>query len=107
MAWSVTKNSIQMAEGDFGIELPLTFSGFTPGPNDSIKFVFKAAKNGEEILVKEISNIKQRKVALKFTESDSAKFPVGTYVYSMDWYRNGVFRCNIILSATFKVVDKA
>ena len=105
--WNVTDNNLQMAEGDYGIDLPVELHGMTLGASDSIRITFKDRKNGNEILVKDFNNIVDNTANLVFTEAESAKFPVGVYVYSLDWYQNGNFMCNIILCSTFRVVDKA
>ena len=96
-----------MAEGDYGIQLPVTVKGTTLTASDSLKFTFKRETNGSVLLEKEYTNIAENTVQLQFSAQESAKFPVGMYVYALDWYQNGVFMCNIILSAKFKVVDKA
>lgn len=105
--WKVQDSSIFMTEGDYGIALPVTVSGATLGTADSIKFTFKSFMNGEAILEKVYDSPVQNTVNLEFTASDSAKFRVGKYLYSMDWYQNGSFLCNIIPAGVFKVVDKA
>ena len=107
MAWNVTGLNLSMAEGDFGISLPVTISGVTLGNQDSVKLTFKATANGEAILEKNFSSIVDNTVSLEFTEEESELFPVGAYVYSLDWYQNGNFMCNIIPAASLKVVDKA
>lgn len=94
-----------MAEGDWGVKLPVTVSGVTFSEHDSIKIVIK---NGETTLVeKEYTNITQNTVNLELTEAESALLSVGSYVYRLDWYQDGAFMCNIIPISTFKVVDKA
>ena len=105
--WTVSGNNIKMAEGDYGIQLPVKVSGVTLTASDSLRFTFKTAQNGDEVLVKEFDNITDNTVNLEFTEAESALFPVGSYVYSLDWYQNGLFMCNIIPVAGLKVVDKA
>lgn len=105
--WAVSGNDLQMAEGDFGIQLPVTVNGTTLTASDSLKITFKTRKNGQTILEKEFTDISQNTVNLELTAAESALFPVGLYVYSLDWYQNGVFMCNIVLCAPFKVVDKA
>ena len=105
--WVVDRNDLQMAEGDYGIQLPVTINGTTLTEHDSLKFVFKTRKNGNTILEKEYTADGENTVNLEFTESESARFPVGLYAYSLDWYQDGVFMCNIILCSLFKVVDKA
>lgn len=103
--WVVSGTSLSMAEGDWGVELPVTVSGATFAANDSLKIVIK---NGETTLVeKEYTNITQNTVKLELTEAESALLPIGVYVYRLDWYQDGAFMCNIIPVSTFKVVDKA
>lgn len=104
--WRTHTNSLSMAEGDFGIRLPVTVTGVTLTASDSLKFTFKTAKNGDEILVKEYTPT-NNEVPLEFTEEESELFPIGGYVYSLDWYQNGLFMCNLIPCGDFVVVDKA
>lgn len=96
-----------MAEGDYGIQLPVVVSGVTFDASDSLLFTFKYAMNQSNMLTKEYTNIEQNTVNLEFTEEESAIFTVGTYCYRLDWYENGNFMCNLIPKAVFKVVDKA
>lgn len=105
--WIVSGQSIKMAEEDWGIELPITVSGVTFTAQDSILFTLKTKENGETLLTKTFTNISQNTVKLELTEAESNSLPVGSYVYTLDWYQAGVFFCNIIPAASFKVVDKA
>lgn len=105
--WAVSGNNLKMCEDDFGIQLPITVQGVTLTNADSLRFTFKNIVNGDTILVKEFDSITDNKVNLELTEAETVLFPVGNYVYSLDWYQNGLFLCNIIPSASFKVVDKA
>ena len=105
--WNVNGNAITMAEGDYGIKLPITISGTTLAAGDSVKVVFKKNPNGETILEKNYDTFTQNAFDLELTEAESALFKVGSYVYLLDWYQSGNFLCNIIPSASFKVVDKA
>ena len=105
--WYVSGNNLQMTEGDYGLALPVTVNGTTFSAGDEVLFTFKDAVNGTTILTKTYSNIQANTVSLELTAEESAKFPVGQYVYSLDWYQSGAFMCNIIPSATLKVVDKA
>lgn len=95
-----------MTVGDYGVALPVTFDGITIGTQDMFKFTFKKHRNGEALLVKDVAAV-QSVVSLVLSASDSALFPVGEYVYSLDWYQNGAFLCNAIPIAAFKVVGKA
>ncbi len=105
--WAVSGINLQMAEGDYGISLPITVHGTELGGNDSLRVTIKTRKNGETILEKNFSDIEDNTVELELTQTESAKLPVGVYVYSLDWYQNGIFMCNIVLCSLFKVVDKA
>lgn len=96
-----------MSEGDYGIKLPFSVSGTTLQAGDSIRFTFKDKPNGATILEKEYTSFAQNAADLELTEAESALFPIGTYVYSLDWYQDGNFMCNIIPLGIFKVVDKA
>lgn len=105
--WAANGNNLQMCEGDWGIKLPVTVDGTTLTENDHLLFTFKTQKNGEVLFTKEYTNIQKNTVDLEFTEAESALLPVGSYAYSLDWYQDGAFFCNIIPSAMLKVVDKA
>lgn len=105
--WDVQGTRLQMAEGDYGIELPVAIRGTTLAASDSLKFTFLTAKNGLVILEKEYTNISDNAVNLELTEEESALFTPKTYVYRLDWYQDGNFMCNVIPEATFRVVDKA
>ena len=107
MAWNVNGQNLSMAEGDYGLILPVTISGVTFSNNDEVKFIVKDGMNGEVILMKVFTNIVDNTFNLEITEADTALLPVGMYVYSLDWYQDGAFMCNIIPSAHIKVVDKA
>ena len=107
--WGTNELTVTMAEGDFGFALPveINIEGVTLGALDSIKIVFKTAKNGTVILEKNYDGIENDTVNLEFTAEESELFPVGYYVYSIDWYQSGNFMCNLVPCATLKVVDKA
>lgn len=103
--WKVQNNTIEMTEGDYGIALPITITGVEMAVGDAIKLTVK--KSGEILLEKIFTSIMNNEVSLELTESESAELPVGTYVYTLDWYQDGNFMCNIFRNAVFKVVDKA
>ena len=105
--WNVNGIALVMTEGDYGIKLPVTVNGVTFAASDSIKVAIKSGLNGDDIIVKDYTNIVQNTVQLELTEAESAKLPVGRYVYVLDWYENGNFMCNIIPSGVFEVVEKA
>lgn len=105
--WVVNKQTLQMTEGDWGIELPMSIDGVELTASDEVMVTIKTEKNGETVIIKNFDNISENTINLSLTEEESALLAVGTYVYSLDWYQNGVFLCNIIPVASFKVVDKA
>lgn len=105
--WEVYKTTLQMVEGDFGLALPFDVKGTDITANDVLRFTFKDKLNGETLLTKEYTNIQQNSASLEFTEAESALFPVGDYVYSLDWYQDGLFMGNLVKCAAFKVVEKA
>ena len=100
MAWTVEDNEISMCEGDYGIDLPITVTGAEFTDADSLMITIKDAMNGNTLLEKSFTK------ALSLSAEDTASLPVGKYVYSLDWYQNNVFLCNIIPKAPFRVVDK-
>lgn len=105
--WVVNGNNIKMAEGDYGIKLPITISGATLAAGDSVRFTIKQHQNGTAIIEKDYSTFSEGAFDFELTESESALLRVGNYVYSLDWYQDGNFMCNIIPTALFRVVDKA
>ena len=105
--WNVNGNAITMVEGDYGIKLPITISGATFAAGDSVKVIIKAHNNGTAVIEKEYSSITDNTVNLELTAAETALLRKGSYVYSLDWFQDGNFLCNIIPSAVFKVVDKA
>ena len=106
--WAVNGENLQMCEGDFGVQLPIKIDGenITFSASDEILLTIKDKANGSVILPKTFSNISNNTINLEITEEETALLPVGMYVYSLDWYQDGAFYCNIIPSATLKVVDK-
>lgn len=101
--WNVNGNTLRMTEGDFGINLPIEISGTTLSSADTIKIEFK--QNGTSILAKDLVPT-ENVVNLVLTEAETALFAHGVYTYSLDWYQEGTFMCNIIPVGNFKVVDK-
>lgn len=105
--WTVYGQTLKMAEGDWGIELPVIVKGATLDQSDSLKITIKTAINGDVILEKTFSGIQENTVRLALTETETALLAVGQYVYAIDWYQNGSFLCNLVPFAAFWVVDKA
>lgn len=105
--WNASGYNLEMAEGDYGVELPISVAGVTLGEHDSLRLAVKDAMNGQTILTREFTGITDNTVRLELTAAESALLPVGGYVWLLDWYQNGSFLCNLIPVAAFKVVDKA
>ena len=105
--WTATGHELEMCEGDYGIAIPIRLKDFTITAADSVELVIVKRRNGDTVLTKMFSNIQNNTVDLELTAEESALLQVGTYVYRLDWYKNGVFMCNIIPAAIFKVGDKA
>ena len=103
--WKADGNNIQMTVGDYGIILPISVSSITVGQYDELRF--KIANQNAAILELTFSNISDNTIDLELTAEQSAKLRVGSYIYSLDWYQNGSFMCNLIERALFKVVAKA
>lgn len=103
--WNVNGITLNMTEGDWGVKLPVTVTGVTFTANDSVRI--KIQRDETTIIEKEYTNITQNTFDLEFAEAESALLPVGSYLYSLDWYQDGAFMCNIIPSGMFLVGDKA
>lgn len=103
--WNVNGITLNMTEGDWGVKLPVTVTGVTFTANDSVRI--KIQRGETTIIEKEYTNITQNTFDLEFTEAESALLPVDSYLYSLDWYQDGAFMCNIIPSGMFLVGDKA
>lgn len=106
--WAVNEatNEITMARGDWGIIVPITLDDVTITASDSARLTIKSTLNGTTIIEKEFTNIVNNTIQVMLTESESAKLKVGKYVYSLDWYQNGSFMCNIIPTGSLSVVNK-
>lgn len=105
--WNVSGYNLTMAEGDWGLILPVTIEGTTFSAQDEVKLTFKDSVNGVTLFEKTFTDISDNTVNLELTEEESAALPVGSYVYRLDWYQNGAFMCNIIPVSALRVVDKA
>ena len=102
--WTCVGQTIQMVEGDYGLELPISIGGVTFTERDSV--TVKIAKGDNVIIEKTYGNITNNTVTLALSEEESALLPVGSYCYGLDWYQSGAFMCNIVQRNGFKVVDK-
>lgn len=106
--WVVDGANLQMTEGDYGVQLPMAIKGTELSAADSFMITIKTGRNTEALIEKEYSDIQDSTINFELTEAESELLEAGmTYVYSLDWYQEGLFMCNLIPSAFLKVVDKA
>ena len=99
-------DKITMTEGDYGIVLPIKINGAIINNDDILKFTVKENSNKEEIFTKDFKIEQDNTLNFILTEEESKKFPPAVYVYSLDWYREGNFLCNLVKKALFEVEDK-
>lgn len=105
--WRVADLMITMTEGDYGLKLPVTLNGVTMSANDEIRLTIKDRINGNELVTLNYSDIQDDTFNIELTEADTNKLPVGSFVYSVEWYQDGFFMCCLVEKAPFKVVEKA
>ena len=103
-----SKNStdLTMTEGDWGVSIPITVKGVVIDSADSVLLTIKKTKNGKAYLEKTFTSITHNTIDLSFTESESDDLKVGTYLYTLDWYKNGVFYYCLVNNGKLKVEDK-
>lgn len=104
--WEVNGTKIKVAEGDYGVELPVTISGTTLTSQDTLRFTFKDDVGGTTILEKEFTPTNNA-INFELTEAEGELFTPGVYAYKLDWYQDGVFMCNLIPVGLFVVVKTA
>ena len=104
--WVVKGYELKMTEGDYGVELPVTVHGTELQLADQIKITIKNKTNGDVIISKTYGDFESNTFPFEITQEETALLPVGMYVYSLDWYQNNVFMCNIIPNALLRVVEK-
>lgn len=104
--WVVNGTDLSMAEGDYGLTLPITISGTTLTENDRIKLAVKRTRNGALVVEKTMTPT-ENTVDFVLSRADSDLLKAGAYVYALDWFQDGNFLCSIIPDGNFKVVDKA
>lgn len=105
--WEVKDTNIKMTVGDYGVALPFNFHDITISSGDAMLVTIKRFPNGAAKIEKSFFEITGGKIDLVFTAEESAELPVGKYVYSLDWYHDGAFKCCLIDKARFEVVGKA
>ena len=105
--WRIEGTEIHMAEGDWGVNLPVAVSGTTMGSSDNLVLRIKNAVNGTEIL-ELVAGTPQNNVFNFFmAQAESALLTPGEYVYSLDWVQPGPFLYCLVPVGSFVVEDKA
>ena len=104
--WKVEGNDLTMSVGDFGLSLPVLIDGVTLSSGQDEIGIKIVNSLGEKVLEKVYSDFTDNEFSFVISESETQGLQVGEYVYGLDWYRNGVFMCNIISRANFRVVKK-
>lgn len=108
--FKIDKKKIEMVEGDFGIDLPITIeleNDEVIGENDMFKVSIYKGINGELIVEKSYSLDEENTFNLNLNETESRKLKVGYYKYDLDWYCGNTFMNNIIAKENFVVKEKA
>lgn len=105
--WEVSGNNIAMTVGDYGLSLPVKINGTTlTTGTDTVRLTVKNNHAATEALKQEYSVFDDNTFSIVLTEEESERLKPGEYAYSLDWYRDGVFMCNIVPKAVFRVVRK-
>ena len=105
--WVVDKMNLQMTEGDYGIALPITITGTTLGENDTVTIAIKRIGARTPLVESSFTSIVDNEISFSLAQADTSLLPVGRYVWTMDWFSEGSFMCNIIRAGCFEVVSKA
>lgn len=96
--------TITIVEGDYGIEYRLNIIKGTPSIEDSFLFTIRDI-NGLEKVSKTYTNITTY-IPVVLTEQESAVLSPKVYLYSVDWYRDGIFQSNVVNGEKFIVEKK-
>lgn len=105
--WAAIGTNLKMTEGDFGVPVVFSVNGVDFTGSDSIKLTVKDAVNGTEKFNKVITGVSGNTFQMMLSQAESGQLTVGQYVYSLDWYINNVFNCNLVSASSFTVIDKA
>ena len=105
--WDVKGTDISMAEGDWGVVLPITLTGTTALTGDTMTMTVKSAINETALLTKSLTFIGDSTFHLTLSSADTALLPVGHYVYSLDWAHPGTFACCLVPAGGLTVEERA
>ena len=105
--WAALGTNLKMTEDDYGVPIYFSVKNAKFSTLDSIKLTVKDTINGTEKFSKTISNLSGNIFQLYLTAAESALLPIGQYIYSLDWYCNEVFLCNLVAASSLIVTEKA
>ncbi len=103
--WQASGNCIRMTRNDFGVGLPLSFPETEISEEDTLVFTIKKDAGGPILVSKPFTGIKTRSIEITLTKEETAKLPVGSYVWKVDWFRGQEFLCCLAQPSPFKVVS--
>lgn len=95
------KNKITMTEGDYGVSLPIHFIDAGFETNDSIKVTIMV--DSDTSIEKTYTDIVDDTIDFSLTQAETNQLPVGFYLYSIEWYQDGVFKDCILEKSPFVV----
>lgn len=98
--FKIQGKDIQMNQGDFGIELPMTISNALSG--DKIEFeIYESNKNN---IIKKTLTYRNERFIFVLTEEETNKLNEKTYLYKVVQYREDVLQNTINEDSLFEVV---
>lgn len=98
------KYKITMTEGDYGVSIPIHFIDAEFESDDSVKVTIMV--DSETKIEKTYTNIVDDTIDFSLTEAESNLLPVGFYLYSIEWYQDGVFKDCILEKSPFVVSER-
>lgn len=98
--FKIQGKDIQMNQGDFGIELPMTISNVLSG--DKIEFeIYESNKNN---IIKKTLTYRNERFIFVLTEEETEKLREKVYLYRVIQYRDEVLQNTINEDSLFEVV---
>ena len=106
----IDKKKIEMIEGDFGIDLPITIElegSESISQADIFRLSIFKGINKEPLIQKSYSLNENNTFNFNLTEEESSLLKVGYYRYDLDWYSREQFMNNVVAKEIFQVTEKA
>ena len=98
--FKIQGKDIQMNQGDFGIELPMTISNILDG--DIIEF--EIYESNKKNIIKKPLNYRDEKFIFELTKEETEKLREKVYLYRVIQYRDEVLQNTINEDSLFEVV---